>query len=146
MDRLFDASDDDNSGGIDQEEFNQIMMIACSQITSRIAAYYAILILCVPYLVSCILHTMDYIGVDDTITKIDSLWDVHAPRILQWLVDQVPDSTWAGIPEQVVSLLLFFFVIPTLFNIIDEKSRSMAEQTVVHKSSDENEAGEKKDL
>jgi hypothetical protein len=137
VDSLFEASDHDKSGGIDQEEFARIMVILTSQITSRIAVYYSILILLVPYIASVIINGLDWIGVDDSIRKVDDVWDAHAPSLLQWVVDMVPDSTWASMPERIISLLLFLLVIPTLLNMIDDKSRSMAErQNVVHGKSD----------
>jgi len=132
VDQLFEASDDDHSGGIDQEEFTSIMVILCSQITSRIAVYYGILILLVPYIASMILTILDFVGVDATFLKVDSLFEYYAPSFMLWMVDVVPDSTWETLPNQIISLMLFFLVIPTMFNYIDEKSRSMAERTVVY--------------
>jgi hypothetical protein len=134
VERLFDAADDDKSGGIDQEEFDQIMVILCSQISSRIAVYYGILILLVPYVASYTLRGLDWIGVDEGLEKMDNVWDAHAPSLLQWVMNMVPDSTWQSMPEQIVSLTLFFLVVPTLFNMIDETSRSMAEQRRVSPS------------
>jgi L-lactate permease len=108
------------------------MVILTSQITSRIAVYYGILIFFVPYIASGISKGLDWIGVDDSIRKVDDVWDAHAPSFLQWVVDMVPDSTWASMPERIISLILFLLVIPTLLNVIDEKSRSMAEHQKVH--------------
>ena len=145
VDQLFEASDDDHSGGIDQHEFDQIMVVLCSQVTSRIAVYYAILILLVPYLASAILNVLDWMGVDESIHKVDSLVDAHAPNFFQKMVDAVPDSVWMKMPNQIVSLMLFFLVIPTLFNKIDEMSRSMAEKTVVYENVTRATAEERKD-
>jgi hypothetical protein len=128
VDLLFDAADADASGGIDQEEFDHIMVILCSGIMSRIAVYYGILILLAPHVTSYALQGLDRMGVDDAIDKVDAVWDAHAPSFLQWVVDMVPDSAWQTMPEQFISLLLFFLVVPTLFNLIDETSRSMAER------------------
>ena len=104
------------------------MVILTSQITARIAVYYSILILLVPYIASVIIKGLDWIGVDDSIRFVDNVWAAHAPYFLLWMVDMVPDSTWAGMPERLTSLALFMLVIPTLLNVIDEKSRSMAER------------------
>lgn len=131
MNKLFEASDDDHSGGIDQEEFTSIMVILCSQITSRILSYYAILILLVPYIVNMIIMILDVVGVDDVALKVESGMSVFMPSFLQWMLAYVE---WNEMPEKIISLSLFFLVIPTLFNYIDEKSRSMAEKTVVYSS------------
>ena len=104
------------------------MVILTSQITARIAVYYSILILLVPYVASVIIKGLDWIGVDDTIRIVDNIWVAYAPYFLQWAVDLVPDSTWEGMPERLISLSFFLLVIPTLLNVIDEKSRSMAEK------------------
>lgn len=132
VNQLFEASDDDNSGGIDEEEFTSIMVILCSQITSRILAYYAILILLVPYIVRMILVTLDIVGVDDSLLKVDSVFDAYAPSFMLWMVDWIPDTMWAELPNRIISLMLFFLVIPSLFNYIDETSRKRAEETVVY--------------
>lgn len=136
VDKLFEASDDDHSGGIDEKEFTSIMMILFSQITSRIAVYYAILILLVPYICTWILVTLDVIGVDDTLLKMDSVFDYYAPWPLQWMLHWIPASMWEDLPNRIVSLVLFFLAIPFLFNWIDEKSRSIAEQTVVYRDNE----------
>eukprot|EP00544_Gedaniella_sp_CCMP2646_P012356 CAMPEP_0202499878 /NCGR_PEP_ID=MMETSP1361-20130828/31266_1 /ASSEMBLY_ACC=CAM_ASM_000849 /TAXON_ID=210615 /ORGANISM="Staurosira complex sp., Strain CCMP2646" /LENGTH=224 /DNA_ID=CAMNT_0049132179 /DNA_START=69 /DNA_END=743 /DNA_ORIENTATION=+ len=133
VNKLFEASDDDKSGGIDETEFEHIMVILCSQIASRILIYYAILILLVPYIVSMILVTLDVIGVDDVALKVEHGMDLVVPSFLQWLLAFIP---WEKMPEKIISLALFFLVIPTMFNYIDETSRSMAEQTVVYSSNE----------
>lgn len=130
VDALFEASDDDKSGGIDENEFISIMMILCSQIASRILAYYSILILLVPYITRMILVTLDIIGVDDTFMTVDKVFDSYAPSFLLWMIDYLPAAE--AVANRVVSLSLFFLVIPSLFNYIDEKSQTMAEQTVVY--------------
>ena len=52
IDKLFDASDLDNSGTIDEEEFTKIMIVCCGQILSRVVLYLAMLLLIVP----CLAH------------------------------------------------------------------------------------------
>lgn len=133
VNKLFKASDDDNSGGIDEAEFENIMVILCSQITSRILVYYAILILLVPYIVSMIIVMLDVIGVDDVALKVEHGMNLVIPSFLQWVFAFI---SWEVMPEKIISLALFFLVIPTMFNYIDEKSRSMAEQTVVYSSNE----------
>lgn len=129
IEELFDASDDDNSGDIDETEFSTIMVILCSQITSRIAAYYTILILLVPYLISWTLDALDFVGVDRTIMRIDGMWDKYAPNVLQTLTNLVPDSTWETLPETLVSVALFYLAIPICWNTMDSYFRSVAERT-----------------
>ena len=46
---LFEASDVDESGGIDREEFNIIVKVSCAQIFGRVLINYATLILVIPF-------------------------------------------------------------------------------------------------
>ena len=132
VDRLFDASDDNRSGGIDEEEFNQIMVVLCSEITGRILTYYTILILAVPYLVRAIIHVLDIIGVDETARAIDqNVWEAYAPNILQKATDMIPESTWESLPQTLTSTALFYLVIPMTWDFIDVKLHSYAERTSV---------------
>jgi hypothetical protein len=117
---LFDASDDDNSGFIDQDEFQQIMVICCAQITGRIVAFYAVLILLVPRMTGVVVH--GFLALDDSMG-----WGVGKTGIYvpggEWL-EMV--FNWGQIGEQVVYLALFFLVIPTVFNWIDKSSQQAA--------------------
>lgn len=132
VDKLFDASDDNNSGGIDEEEFNQIMIVPCSEITGRIVTYYTILILAVPYLVSAIIHFLDILGVDETVRAVDkNVWEAYAPALLQRLTDMIPDSTWESLPQTLTSTALFYMVIPMTWNFIDVRLHRYAERTSV---------------
>lgn len=132
VDKLFDASDDDNSGGIDENEFTQIMIVLCSEITGRIITYYTILILAVPYLVTAIIHFLDIIGVDETARALDkNVWEAYAPRILQKSMDMIPTSTWESLPQTLTSTALFYLVIPMTWDFIDTKLRRYAERTSV---------------
>jgi len=129
VNRLFDATDDDKSGGIDEVEFEQIMIIMCSQITSRIAVYYAILILLVPYLIVWSLGLMDLIGVDYTLSVLDhKVWDRYAPSFLRWLVGLIPDSAWESLPESLVGVALFYLVIPFCWDRVDSLAQGMGEK------------------
>jgi hypothetical protein len=78
-----------------------------------------------------ILVMLDVIGVDDVALKVEHGMDLVVPSFLQWLLAFI---SWEKMAEKIISLALFFLVIPTMFNYIDEKSRSMAEQTVVYSS------------
>jgi hypothetical protein len=58
----------------------------------------------VPYLAARIINFLEFLRVDDGILKIDALWDATVPAWLNWFIDIVPDSFWASLPEQVISL------------------------------------------
>lgn len=127
VDQLFDAADRDKSGGIDGEEFDRIMIILCSGITFRMATYYLILIFMAPNLIAWILDLLGFIGVDRAVMTFDrQVWDKFAPSFLQRLVDMIPDSTMESMPETLVGLALFYLVIPTCWNKIDDTSRTVA--------------------
>lgn len=127
VEKLFDASDDNHSCGIDEEEFRLIMVIMCSQITFRIIAYYFFLIFIVPYLISGGISFFNFVGVDDTIRIWDErIWEKVSPTFLQELVNFIPEKTWETMPEMLVSLALFYILIPTIFNSIDSYSQKVA--------------------
>jgi len=132
VDELFEASDDNKSGGIDEEEFRVIMVILCSQLTFRIAAYYLILITIVPYIIWGFLKFMDIVGVDNALESLDeNVWDTFAPSFLQKLVNMIPDHTWETLPETLVSTALFYIAIPMAFDTIDKYSQNFALETNV---------------
>lgn len=89
--QLFDAGDHDHSGGIDREEFGIIIKVCCAQLTGRIISYWAILILLVPYLAQHVIH--------------------------YFMIDTGTYLEMAA--EQSISLVLFFLVIPLIWNRID---------------------------
>ena len=132
VDKLFDASNDDNSGGIDENEFTQIMIVLCSEITGRITTYYTILILAVPYLVTATIHFLDIVGVDETARALDkNVWEAYASSILQKSMDMIPTSTWESLPHTLTSTALFYLVIPMTWDFIDTKLHRYAERTSV---------------
>ena len=98
MNALFEASDADDSGTIDKEEFETILQVCCGQILSRLLTYYAILILFVPWLATKI---VDYWGI-----KEDTYYEMAA--------------------EQMTSMTIFFFIVPQVWNYIDAQSRDVA--------------------
>jgi hypothetical protein len=89
---MFEAADIDNSGGISQDEFSQILAVLCAQIVFRMAVYYIILILFVPYLST---KVVDHTG--------------------------IPNGSYMEMAaQQTISMSVFFGAIPALWNIIDE--------------------------
>jgi hypothetical protein len=123
-DKIFEACDEDDSGTIDEQEFNQCMVVCCAQISSRIAVYYAVIILFVPYLVQRIMQVVD--NVDDF-----ALW-LTGGGMLQRLLD-VSSSylDWSTLAKSVVSSLIFTLLIPFSFDLIDRYSRRAAEKSTV---------------
>ena len=107
-DDLFDAADADRSGTIDKDEFANIMCMLCAQILSRILVYYAVLIFLVPKLA---IQVIDYA--------------------------KIPNGSYLEMAaEQVISLGLFFAVIPVIWNMIDtDTTRRIAETTASSSSS-----------
>jgi hypothetical protein len=59
VEQLFEASDDDNSGDIDEEEFTCIVVICCGQIFSRMLVYYSVFVVMAPYLAGNIVSNID---------------------------------------------------------------------------------------
>ncbi len=90
--------------------------------------YYAILILLVPYVVNFIIWFLDLIGVDSAIFAIDGLFDKLAPSFLQSIVGLIPDGTWEALPETIVSLSLFYLVIPVCWDKLDEYFEKVASE------------------
>merc|ERR1711957_1067979 len=98
---LFDACDSSQDGTIEEEEFKIIMVVLTSQLTWRIASYYALIITLVPYILSYSLGFLDRIGVDETFTRMDSFLSAYAPFPINKIVDLVPDSIWVKLPESI---------------------------------------------
>ena len=124
IDTLFDASDADQSGSIEEEEFKRILMICCAQILSRIVVYYSIIIMLVPYvadaLVKGIFSIDDYMGWKSNDGQ-------HKYPALDWLEKVLG---WGTIAERVVSLMLFFLFVPMFFDWIDGSSHRVAKHQV----------------
>jgi hypothetical protein len=132
VEELFEASDDDNSGFIDEEEFTSIAVICCAQILSRIAVYYSIIVLLVPYLAAWFVYG---------ILHIDEFLGREIPKEGRSLGPVVHLAM--TIMERFVGLVFFFLLIPLLFDVIDDYSKAAAEKTVIHVKSS-GQAAEKK--
>lgn len=124
VDKLFDASDEDDSGTIDEEEFQKIMVVCCGQIASRVVLYLALLIVISPgaaYIIvmgltsmvagqewfSVLFHT-----VQDPIAKIP------------WLDDMFD---WDSLAESLIGKIFFFLAFPIVFGNIDKFYQAAAE-------------------
>jgi hypothetical protein len=111
--------------GFSSQEFERIMIILSSQIMSRIFVYYAILIMLMPYIAAWSLSFFDFIGVDDAFLSVDVIFEKFAPDFMQSIVHLVPSN----IGEQIISLALFFLVVPKLFDTIDDFGNNMAKNS-----------------
>ena len=110
--KLFDASDHNQSGYIEEIEFTNIMIVACTQITSRIIVYYLIIILSVPYLTQILIRTLldmdQYMGFQNDVLWLESV------------------LTYGKIVETTFSFMVFFIVVPYIFDFIDAYTRQQA--------------------
>jgi hypothetical protein len=121
-DQLFDAADVDHSGGIDQQEFSHILAVLCAQILFRMAVYYVVLILLVPFV---------------------------AAKVVDHAGSLIPNGSYLEMAaEQTIGLATFFGAIPFIWNIIDEGASKrvgeMAQAEANKKQSEEEEKEEKK--
>ena len=110
IDDLFDASDDNGSGCIDEEEFRQIIIICCAQITSRIGVYFLIIIILVPYVAEAVIKRL---------LHVDEWLQLHLAEkagAFSWIEDML---TFGQMAEKIVSTILFFVLVPLFFNWID---------------------------
>jgi hypothetical protein len=85
--------------GIDKDEFVKIMGITCAQILGRMMVYYLILILLVPLLAAFVVDR------------------------LATIIPNQSTSYGEMAAEQTIGMILFFFVIPVLWNHIDQFSQ-----------------------
>uniref|UniRef100_A0A7S3L406 EF-hand domain-containing protein n=1 Tax=Amphora coffeiformis TaxID=265554 RepID=A0A7S3L406_9STRA len=124
VDDLFAAADADNSGSIEEAEFLEIVQICSMDIASRIVVYYSILILLVPYLADVIVHVLWQF--DDWMLGGENSKVLQENAAVQYLLSFV---SWKEMTDRVVSMALFFLVIPMLFDAIDKRSKSRARKT-----------------
>ena len=94
---MFEASDADKSGGISKAEFENIMVILCAQILSRIMVYVCVLLLFVPWFSKLVIDMTDSIN---------------------------EGSLIESVAEQVISMSIFMGVVPFLWNAIDSRTES----------------------
>lgn len=123
VDALFDASDDDRSGAIDEEEFTQIMVLCSQQIASRIMVYYGFIILLVPHLADWFVQGL--LAIDHSME-----WNTK-DRLFYEKVEHF--LTWGHLANKAASFAIFCVVIPLFFDFIDSYSASAAEKFIVAK-------------
>jgi hypothetical protein len=119
---LFEASDVDNSGGINRQEFNIIASVSCAQILFRILVNYATMVFVIPFLAQNIVDR----------------WGIREGSYMETVC------------EQITGLLLFLLLIPLLWNRIDQEANQSAGRRAVGLRAElstrklETEEGEKK--
>lgn len=122
-DQLFQASDDNGSGYIDEAEFTQIAIICCAQILSRIFVYFSLMIMFVPIAAHRFVK-----GAELAANLVQWHAEAETFALFLWLESVL---TLNGITEKSIALLLSFLVIPALFDFIDSCSKRSAEATHV---------------
>ena len=135
MEGLFEASDDDKSGYIDEREFGAIMVACCTQITSRLLVYFMIIIVLVPIVAARVIDV--FLAMDDWM----DLKSAEYTSVFSWVEKLL---TWGEFAGKVVSLVLFFLVVPLFFNWIDSSATQAAAHIVVADRPEDPEAEEKK--
>lgn len=132
VDELFEASDHDSTGDIDEKEFSQIMVICCAQITSRIVSYYTLLIILVPYLTQALLASSNVIGLTNYILGF-------------WLFEWLSRSYYlATLPNTLVKSVLAYVAIPYFFGKIDSYSKIAAAKDLLVMTEEKDKAEDKK--
>lgn len=116
IEQLFDAADSNNSNYIDEEEFRQILVICCGQITSRIFVYYTVIILFVPYIAKKLI--ISAINIDEVL----HIKGLRIDMINRFFIKIERFLTFGKIAESLLSMILFTVVVPKLFDYIDSYS------------------------
>jgi len=92
-DRMFRAADRDDNGVLNHDQFHWVMGVLCAQILARMVVFFAVMIITVPFLGS-------------------------------WVIElaKVPEESYLEkLIRVVISMLVFFFIVPALFNAIDAR-------------------------
>lgn len=143
VENMFDMLDKDKNGSLDKEEFTQLMMILCSQITTRVFMQLSLTILIVPlisqyfmdfmrdsYRVIClVLAEIDDVEVvsEFVMKMLSYCWDgvlLLTPPILRRFMasvyEGVSEEYMDGMPLTVVSCLLGCMIVPWILFKCDE--------------------------
>ena len=124
VDKLFDASDVDKSGTIDEEEFTKIMVLTCGSIASRIVLYLALLLFLSPVLAKIIVTILAY--------------TIGSSAIVQFLIHAIRDPltkvavlnnlvNWDTLLESIFGKVVFMVAFPIVFGAIDSFHQAAAE-------------------
>lgn len=128
IDKLFDASDVDKSGTIDEDEFQKIMVVCCGQILSRVVLYLAMLLFIVPTLAHGLIVYLTAVLADKSWFQAIA-YAVQSPiSKVEWL-DAMFD--WDTLIEDVLGIGIFFALFPIVFGAIDEFYQKAAESKML---------------
>jgi hypothetical protein len=113
-------------GSIDEVEFTKIMVICCAQIASRIIVYFAVLVL-----LANVLAEYMILG----LVKLDKYmeWNLATNKsgFLSGFFSSIETFLTIGeFAKSTLSLILFFVVVPMIFDYIDNSSDEAAKVTV----------------
>ncbi len=67
-------------------------------------AYYAFLLVLVPYLAAKVITVGDIFELDDGIEKLGETFVALVPGRLAWIVKLIPYSFWLALPEKIINL------------------------------------------
>jgi hypothetical protein len=81
-----------------------VQVITAASISSRILAYYAFLLVLVPYLAAKVITVGDTFKLYDGIEKLGETLVALVPGRLVWIVDLIPHSFWLALPEKIINL------------------------------------------
>lgn len=137
VDALFDTCNVDKCGEICCNEFVTIMVVLSSQLTWRILTFYAMIITLVPYIVMWAVQVLHIVGADDSFLRLDYYLSSYAPFPINRIVDLVPDSVWANLPQSIVSCGILSFALPYCWDSMDAYFQEVAEKKVATNSDSE---------
>jgi hypothetical protein len=112
VDELFELADQDRSGDLNQQEFTNAVLVACTPISLRVAIYWSLLAV-LPMLVS---HTMG------------GILRVVQGHIQNYYLPRASTILLQGTVQYIFSLCFFSLAIPFLFDSVDRVSRRAAQK------------------
>mmetsp|Transcript_21521 Transcript_21521/g.26624 ORF Transcript_21521/g.26624 Transcript_21521/m.26624 type:complete len:215 (-) Transcript_21521:32-676(-) len=158
VDEVFDKMDVDSSGTLNRGEFQEVMMILCSQIFSRVIMQWSLTLLIVPMVAQYCLDLafnviecmqryatqMDvlvemtsflYGRILQMIATVSILWDQYSPPLIKKImghakdvIDIIPDDVWETFPVTLVSCIMGCMVVPYTILRIDGFFSSLADK------------------
>ncbi|CAB9500308.1 expressed unknown protein [Seminavis robusta] len=130
VDKLFDASDADNSGSIDEQEFATILVVTCGSIFSRVLLYFALLLFVSPIGAKGIVAVLAYM-VQGTVWFQAIRHAVQDPISKHPFIDNLFD--WDTLAEDLIGKVVFFVAFPIVFQAIDDFYQVAAEGNMLKK-------------